>query len=84
VDVRGSKTGTRMECDIEVQTNVGPETGQIEECTASDGSASVKEGKRIRVRGGRKEGKQHSCAVCGRCRQGEAIQALVCSGWGRT
>jgi len=51
VDVRGSKTGTRMECDIEVQTNVGPETGQIEECTASDGSASVKEGKRIRVRG---------------------------------
>lgn len=30
-----------------------------------------------------KEGKQHSSAVCGVRRQGEAIQALVYSGWGR-
>ena len=30
-----------------------------------------------------KEGKQHSSAVCDVCRQDEAIQALVCSGWGR-
>lgn len=35
-----------------------------------------------RVRCG-KEGKQHSSAMCAVCRQGEAIQALVCSGWGR-
>jgi hypothetical protein len=30
-----------------------------------------------------KEGKQHSSACAVVCRQGEAIQTLVCSGWGR-
>lgn len=34
---------------VRVQTNVGPETGQREECTASDESVSVKESTRVRV-----------------------------------